>query len=354
MNLDDLKQTLTTMADDVQVQDPVARIAGVDDKLRAARRRKAAAAGVGAAAAAAVLAVGVPSVFSAAPDQGTGPAERGERVNSEEPTKRDRGGIIATSLPTVEDNGAVFYSEPGGDTLIGSAAGEPGQTSVTLTVTPETQDLSYVQFCWQPGVEISDPVDYSSFLNGRPNTGSGCDARYGPLQPEIQFSDDPEVNSLGWQHMGVTPGEPMTFRIAVPPSQRQVARDVGVQLGFALYANTGPRIDDNGVTIPTEAVFAGHSYTLVDREFTSFADHRGRIDLRLPSSVSPLYVVFGVRGVSSRYVMAGPDGAVGNMGGGASEASSPLRMGQQVATVTVRSPEDPEGRLYLLIYERTD
>ncbi|MBA2716109.1 MAG: hypothetical protein H0U51_03495, partial [Propionibacteriales bacterium] len=217
MNLDDLKQTLTTMADDVQVQDPVARIAGVDDKLRAARRRKAAAAGVGAAAAAAVLAVGVPSVFSAAPDQGTGPAERGERVNSEEPTKRDRGGIIATSLPTVEDNGAVFYSEPGGDTLIGSAVGEPGQTSVTLTVTPETQALSYVQFCWQPGVEISDPVDYSSFLNGRPNTGSGCDARYGPLQPEIQFSDDPEVNSLGWQHMGVTPGEPMTFRIAVPP-----------------------------------------------------------------------------------------------------------------------------------------
>ncbi len=358
MKLDDLKQTLTTMANDVQVQDPAARIAGVDDKLRAARRRKAVGAGVGVAAAATVLAVAVPSVFSSAPDQGPGPAGRGEQVNTQEPTTRERDGIIATSLPTVEDNGTVFYSEPGGDTLIGEAVGEPGQTSVTLTVTPETQDLAHVQFCWQPGVGdsgVSDAVDYNSFVNGRPNNGSECGARYGPLQPEIRFSDDPAVNSRGWQHQGVTPGEPMTFRIAVPPSQRRQAEAAGVQLGVALYANTGRRVEDYGTTIPTEAVFAGHSYTLVDRKFTSFVDHQGEIDVPLPASTSPLYVVSGVRGVSSRYVVTGPNNTLNkSMVGGASEFSSPVRRGQQVATVKVRSPEDAEGQLYLLIYERID
>ena len=355
MNLDDLKQTLTTMADDVQVQDPAARIAGVNDKLRGARRGKAVGAGVGVAAAATVLAVAVPSVFSRAPDQGSGPAERGEQVNTEESTTPERDGILATVLPTVEDHGAVFYSEPGGDTLIGEAVGEPGQTSVTLTVTPQTQDLAYVAFCWQSGVGSSDAVDFSSFVNGRPISGSECGARYGPLQPDVRLSPDPQANSRRWQHMGVTPSDPMTFKIAVPVSQRREAEEAGVQLGVGLYANTGPRIKDSGVTIPTEAVFAGHSYTLVDRKFTSFVDHQGEIDVPLPASTSPLYVVSGVRGVSSRYVVTGPNNTLNkSMVGGASEFSSPVRRGQQVATVKVRSPEDAEGQLYLLIYERID
>lgn len=354
MNLGDLKQTLTTMADDVQVQDPGARIAGVDDKLRGARRSKAVGAGVGVAAAATLLAVAVPNVFSTAPDQGSGPAERGEQANTEESTTPEQDEILATSLPTVEDNGAVFYSEPGGDTLIGEAVGEPGQTSVTLTVTPQTQDLAYVQFCWQPDGR-SAAFDFTSFVNGRPNTGSQCGARYGPFQPEVRFSPDPKVNSRRWQHLGVTPSDLMTIKIAVPVSQRREAEEAGVQLGVGLYANTGPRIEDSGVTIPTKAVFAGHSYKLVDRRFNSFVDHQGEIDVALPASTRPLYVVSGVRGVSGRFVVAGPNNTLDKSTvGGASEFSGPVRQGQQAANVKVRSPEDPEGQLYLLVYERTD
>lgn len=354
MNLEDLKQTLATMAADVKMQDPVTRLAGVDSKVSTVRRRQAAGAGFGVAAVAAVLALLVPDVLSARPGGVADPAGNGNQTS-----QRPLGGLdrtYAPTLPTVTDKGAVFYSAPAGDTLIGEAVGSPGQTSVTLTVTPNTRDLSYVEFCWQRRPRSTSAEFFDATVNGKPYVSSACGSdRHGPFAPEFRFSRDPEVNASRWQRMGVTPGAAMTVRLDVLPRQRQLARTERVQLGLAVYANTGPTVEDHGLTIPTQAVVAGHSYELIDRAFRRFGGSRGVIDLPLPSTDSPLFTVTGVRGLSGPYVVNGSDGTLDKSAtGGASQVSGPVRRGQQVARASVHSRQDPSGLLYVLIYRQAD
>jgi hypothetical protein len=356
MNLDDLKQTLTSMADDVRAQDPATRLAGVDEKLEAAHRRRATGAGVGVAAVAAVLALVMPNMFSAAPDRTPSPTGHTGSPTSKHQQTKAPGAIDRTSLPTVVDNGVVFYRSPAGDPLIGEAVGSPGQTVVTLTVTPRTRNLSFVQFCWQRRGGSARALNVDATFNGERAFGSSCGSdRYGPLKPEISYGSDPTVNARGWRHLGVNPGEPTTIRLTVPPRFRQVAHAERVRLGLAMYANTGPTVVDHGITIPTRAVFDGRSYELVDRAVKRFTGFRGRIELPLSPSQRRGFAEAGVRGVHGPYVEVGPDGIRGGSSrrGGASEVGSPLRPGQRVARAAVHSRMDASGLLYLLIYRQT-
>lgn len=107
-----------------------------------------------------------------------------------------------------------------------------------------------------------------------------------------------------------------------------------MQLRFALYANTGSTVEDHGLTTPTKAVVAGHSYTLVDRKFSPFERSPAHLSVQLPSSPKPLYAVSGVRGIKSRYVLTEPSGTLSK-------------------SVGVRSPEDAAGLLHLMMYEQT-
>jgi hypothetical protein len=357
MNLDDLKHTLTEMAEDVRGHEPAVRLTGVNDKLNAARRRRATGAGIGVAAVVAVLSLVLPDVFSESPNRSPSPAGR---TTTSAPTPNHQrthtsGGIVDTLLPTVVDKGVVFYRSPAGDALIGEAVGTPGQTSLALTVTPTTRDLAFVEFCWRRP-QGGAAVNINATFNAKQAFGSSCDSdRRGPLGPEITFGSDPRVNARGWGNLGVDPGEAMTVRLAVPPRSRQLARTDQVQLGLAVYANTGPTVVDHGMTIPTQAVFDGHSYELVDRAVKNFNGFHGRIDLRLPPAGSRRFAEAGVRSVHGPYVEVGPGGIRGgsSRGGGASEVGSPLGPGQRVARAAVHSRKDPSGQLYLLIYQQT-
>lgn len=155
----------------------------------------------------------------------------------------------------------------------------------------------------------------------------------------------------GWPDRGPTPaGRGTSASTGQPPTH--TSPDI-VETTLPTVSDKGAMLY-HGVTIARETVVAGHSYRLVARKFNTFTHSPARLSLELPAS-APLFVVSGVRGISSRYVVIEPDGTLDkSMVGGASEAGSLLGDGQQVATMKVRSPHDTQGLIYLLIYEQVD
>jgi hypothetical protein len=136
MNIDELRQTLTTMAEEVASLDAPTRLRAIDAKVVRVRRQRIGA-GVAGAAVAAVVALVVPGLVNAG---GDGPKPANTPTTS---TSR-------TTLPTVEDKGTRFYTSPAGDTLLGEAMGRTGARVVTLRVVTTTTDLSYRSVCLRP------------------------------------------------------------------------------------------------------------------------------------------------------------------------------------------------------------
>ena len=187
MNIDDLKQSLVRMADEVDPLDEKSRLRAVDAKVSAARQRRVGA-GVGVVTAGAAMAL-VISVVVDGTTEATDPADT-------TPTTSSTGSV----LPVVEDKGVRFYTAPAGDTLVGESVGRPGQRSVTLRVVAPSTDLTYQSDCRRPGVAVPEQTMYSVTINGHPIVSSTCgEESGGPLGPGGRFGSSPRANRTFWR-----------------------------------------------------------------------------------------------------------------------------------------------------------
>ncbi|MDX6366630.1 MAG: hypothetical protein QOK30_1706 [Nocardioidaceae bacterium] len=339
MNIDELRQTLSTMAEEVDSVDAPARLRAVDAKVVRGRRQRIGA-GVACAAVAAVVGLVVPGLVDAGGD-GPRPANNPTTSTSE------------TTLPTVEDKGTRFYTSPAGDTLLGEAMGRTGSRSVTLRVVPATSDLSYRSVCWQPDPSRTGRLVYDVSVNGKPVTSTSCDRRpFGPLGPDSSFgSGSPRANISSWRDLGVVPGKAMTVRLSVRPDISARTAD-STQLGVAVYANTGARDQTFGVWTPKETVTGGHTYKRVNRVFRVVLGRRGHLRLHLNDVGQPLYVVYGVGRAHSAYDLRGDTSGGYSASAGPSSYGELSTPGQRAAHASVRLHGEPGAVLYILVYRQ--
>jgi hypothetical protein len=342
MNTDDLRQTLATMAREVESTDETSRrLQAVDARVSRARRQRIGAA-TGCAAAAAVVGLVLPSLVST----GDGPGPAGPSTATQTPA----------GLATVEDRGTRFYVSPAGDTLLGEKMGRPGTRAVTLRVVPTTTDLAYRSVCWRAGSQ-SSRLMYDVTINGKPIKSASCNGeRYGPLLADSTFGGgSPTVNAAGWRdYVGVVPGKPMTLRVSVAPGVQSHAGGSPIQLGIALYADTGAMLHDHGVWFAREVVSDGHTYTLVRRGFHHSDGVRGHMSVDLPSTPEPLYLVHGVADAGSGYDFVGDSsGAHSDTRSGSSEGGL-ARAGQEASRMSVTMHGKPGALMYILAYRQVD
>jgi hypothetical protein len=337
MNIDDLRQTLSTMADEADSVDETSRLRAVDAKVMRVRRQRIGS-GVACAAVAAVVALVVPGVVNAG-DDGPKPADN--------PTTNTTG----TKLPTVEDKGARFYTSPAGDTLLGEAMGRAGARVVTLHVVPTTTDLSYRSVCWRlVDYDRDGRLAYDVTANGHPLVSASCDTPdHGALAPDSRFGNGPSSNSHAWTDVGVVPGKPMTLRISL---RQGVAKPT--QLGIALYADTGPKVRDHGVWLDQQVVVDGHTYQLVRRTFGQVRGFDGHLTLDLPRESAPLYRVYGVGHARGGYRITGDGSGASVDQGGPSYQGELARPGQQVSRMSIHLRHKPGALIYILAYRQVD
>jgi hypothetical protein len=342
MNIDDLRQTLTTMADEVHSLDETSRLRAVDAKVARVRRQRIGA-GVACAAAATVVGLVVPGLVN--------PGGGGPKPANHPTTHSPR-----TSLPTIEDKGARFYTSPAGDTLLGEAMGRAGAHVVTLHVVPTTTDLSYRSVCWRLVDRDRDGrLAYDVTVNGHPLVSASCDTPdHGALAPDSRFGNSPSSNSNAWTNAGVVPGKPMTLRISLRPGVAGQSAAKPTQLGIALYADTGSMVRDHGVWLDRQEVVDGHTYQLVRQAFSRVRGLVGHLSLDLPRESAPLYLVYGVGHARGGYQTAG-DGSGSRVDqGGASTEGQLSRPGQQVSRLSIHLLHTPGSLIYILAYRQVD
>jgi hypothetical protein len=332
MNVDDLRQTLATMASEVDPSSDANRLQAVDAKVASARRRRVGA-GVAVVAVAAVAGLLLPNLVGG---------------SDKAPT------ATHSQLPTVEDNGVSFYTSPAGDTLLGEKMGQPGDRSVTLRVTTTTTALAYQSVCVQSGPPSGDPV-YSVMINGESIADRSCDGTTGPVKPTGTFGLTPSANSHYWAHtLRVVPGQPMTLRAFVTPGT-DVRESPPMQLGISLYAKTGPMVQEHGIWLAQQAVSDGHAYKLATTAFKQVNGRTGRQHLDLRSLSKPLYLVYGVASVHQHYRLDADGSGLSSQGGGSAltQVSTP---GQKTAHVSIRirGDKEPGALIYIAAYQQVE
>jgi hypothetical protein len=339
MTIDELRQTLSTMAEEVDSVDAATRLRAIDAKVVRARRQRIGA-GVACAAVAAVVALVVPGLVNAGSD--------GPRPANSPMTSTSR-----TALPTVEDKGIRFYTSPAGDTLLGEAMGGTGARVVRLRVVPTTTDLSYRSVCSQPHPAPKGELVYDVTINGRPVKGASCDGPIqGPLGPDTSYGSSPRVNRDAWRtDVGVVPGKPITLRVSLKPFV-STSRAATTQLGIALYADTGPMVRDHGVWLDQETVVDGRTYELVRRAFSRVRGRHGHLRLQLPKASAPLYLEYGVGRARGDYRFYGDGSGAFVDHGGPSMQGQPARSGQQMSRMRIHLHSRPGALIYILVYRR--
>ena len=332
MKLADLKDTLTSIADEAPVGDAPGRLAGVETKVAGARRSRLVAASVAATVivtAGAVVTQQAITRNSSSPD----PVEHPDKT---------------TGLPVVEDNGVSFYRSPAGNTLVGSAVGEPGEAQIDTTATPQSANLAVAVYC--TGAEGMADIE----VNGHPLYGSSCSDRPGDVAQAQGMSGDGSAssNAASWtRYFDVVAGRPVELTVRFRPEDKDAAGTP--QLGVALYEMTGKMIEDHGQWISTEVVNDGRTFRLVDSAFARFEDGSEAVALPRPGGEGDVWAVTGVAGVSSGYRTRGPSPDEGtlNKTRGLSQSGSILDAAVQVARARVKTHGDPTGLIYLLLYE---
>ncbi len=335
MNIDELKQSLATIADETQDLGAGQRLDGVDHKAVTNRRTTVLA--TCAAAAVAVAAVTVaPWVLG--------------RSDETQPTER------TDSLRTVSDNGVTFYSEPGGAKLIGRAVASPGQDSVTVTFTPSTGNLMWTDFCYDAGVNgIDKGAEFALALNGHRLSFSTCSGKpEGTLGAEASFADSPDKNARAWERYDVVPGKPSTFTVRVI---KHADRAVAPQPGIAVYER-GPRQVKDGVWFDREVVYKGHTYRMLSSDVASLAGRQvvhAQIDL--PVTENRLYVVKGASQVRHGLDLFPDSVGLGSMSRGVSGTASGDLVPLNRRTAMVRAHpknSDVTGHIFVAVYEQID
>lgn len=360
MNIAELKQTLTNIASEAEDTDARARLDGIASRAASRKRNKLVAAAAGSVAAVVTFTTIGPQLLDNADEPPTGPAasKTGNLTDRRDDGNRDPADdIVETDLPTVTDNGIIFYTEPAGDTLLGEAVGRPGQRVVSFTATPTTSDLSWIEVCSARVPERNPGLWTNIFVNGNPLGSSGCQDVTGPLQADARFGSSPTANWQTWEEeLGVQVGEPSTFEIRLRPGAEKIEALRDAQIGLAVFENTGPRFEDYGVWFESERVVDGHTYRLEGKSFSEFSGGRGEMRVPLPPAEHPLFLAFGVARV------AGPYRVIGNAGssslsseGGPSESGTFAEPNQETASMRIRTTgDDGSGLIYILAYKRVD
>ena len=336
MNIDELKQTLSQVADEVDDRGGHDRLAGVDHKV-ATRRRSIT---VGTAVAAVITIAAVAIAPSLVGGSGTPPAD----------SNRTR----TSSLPTITDRGTAFYTSPGGAALLGHVVARPGQREVSFTFTPKTLNLTWEQFCWDPDRSRGGHgADYSTFVNGHPLGGSTCAGRPdGPIAGTSSFGGgSPHSNAAGWARLGVRVGKPSTFTVRIT---EHADRSVAPQLGGAVYAHA-PQEHSAGVWYDRQIVYLGHTYDAAVMKSATVSGRLTRVSVDLPPSDTKLYVFQGVTNLNGQLKLVAGGGSGmglprGSLGGGNGALVDP---DQRSVTVSGSSKDGKStGTIYVVVYQR--
>lgn len=258
MRLDQLKDSLADLAEEVPTDESYARLSGVNDKIARARRQRQW--GTAAVVVAAVLAViAIPSVVI-----------RGDKADRPTPpTATDEG------LSTIEEKGIAFYTDAAGSKLIGHIVTDEGASTGQITVVPETLDLAWSADCYldmpERQVDQKRLVWLDLRVNGRDLGSQSCGGRpadSAPLEAGSYFgaNSSPAANERGWADLGTGVGESMTFELEIRGARDLVAE---AQVAAGLYER-GSYSQHSGVWLADRETWSGADYEFVGLRIADF------------------------------------------------------------------------------------
>jgi hypothetical protein len=347
MKIDELKHTLSELADDGTIDplDHPSRLGGVESKVVESRRRRIAVAGGGVVAAIAVAALAAPALV---PD-----ADRGAPTpptTSNHDGTPDEGDLDDTDLATVTDDGVVFYADAGGSSLIDEAVSQPGDSSLSMTVTPETTDLSFVVECWRVTTPTAKPPHFVASVNGHFMASGECDRDpYGPLTGDLSNGNNPADNQSGWEALGVTAGASSDISVRLVGPGVTDRGDVRLVVGL-FTAPDKEQVD--GIWYSTQVVHQGIEYQSIAANSGHFTNQRHyEVSAELAPSDQPYYVLGGSGHVSGRGVVRVADSAFLAADEGGISAGNVFSSEDSPVIVRFHSAKAASGRLYLVIYE---
>lgn len=299
MNLTDLRDELTTHADDLGPATDLRP--GVASRVRRTRRRRAAATGTAATLAVAALAVGV--LTSVGRPSQTTPATTPSGTSTTAPM------IGADGMPfrTVPDapgdivkDGLRYRARVADDTLAVGAIGDRGQGQFTLRWTPTTTHVSVGAECYLPGLTQAEAAAYmvTVTLQGTPGYfGSSCSAGRPTTRDLPAGGSVPGDPGRGWS--GLVVGRDAAVRIRIVDAKTNAPASVdGAQLTGAVY-ELGPEQaikDDAGRTVaalPETIEHQGYRYRITSSTTVPLTAWQ---DLTQGAPASPAMVTWGSAG----------------------------------------------------------
>ncbi|WP_256793104.1 hypothetical protein [Terrabacter sp. Ter38] len=339
MNLTDLRDELTTHADDLgSARDFTA---GVADRVRHTKRRRAVAAGSVATLAVAALAVGVVSSLGRpAPTMPAGsPSSAAPMLGAD--------GMPLRSVPDapgdVVKDGLRYRAQVADDTLVAGFIGDRGQGQFTLMWTPTTTHASVGAECFLPGLTQTEAATYMVTVSLRGTTGffgsscSGGRPQQRDLPPGGTVPGEP---GQGWTDLTV--GRAASVRIQLVDAKTSKPASVdGAQLTGAVYEQGAQTLirDLSGkpvTVLPDVIEREGYRYRLDGR--VSVADATTRDELVVPTPGGrPFLVTYGYAGTGGPSVgaehLTGLVDESTAISGGLTTAAQPAR---PEGTVTLR------------------
>ncbi|WP_374971103.1 hypothetical protein [Terrabacter sp. BE26] len=265
MNLTDLRNELTTHADDVGAAPDFRH--EVATRVRRAKRRRAAAAGAATLAVAAVAAGVVAGIGRPSP---AGPAGSATASASAAPMGSDGMPfrIVPDTPGDVVKKGLRYRSQVAGDTLAVGFIGDPGQGQFTLSWQPSTTHVSLSAECYLPGLTQDEAAAYlvTVGLDGSPGFfGSSCSGG-GPTQRDLPAGGSvPGEPGRGWTELTVGKAASVRVRLVDAKTRKPAAVD-GAQLAGAVYEQglQHPVLDESGKTVamlPDMIEHQGYTYS---------------------------------------------------------------------------------------------
>ncbi|HSU74474.1 MAG TPA: hypothetical protein VLI66_06005 [Terrabacter sp.] len=268
MNVTDLRDELTTHADDLGAA-PDLR-AGVATRVRRTRRRRATAAG---AATLAVAALAVGLVGSTGRQAPAVPAGRASVTATSTAPMIGSDGMPYRTVPDapgdVVKDGLRYRAKVADDTLAAGFVGDRGQGQFSLVWTPTTTHVSFSAECYLPGLTHDQAGAYLVSVSLEGATGffaSSCTGGEPPAHDLPAGGGVPGEPGQGWKELTVGKTARVRVQLVDARTNRPAAVD-GVQLAGAVYEQGAqwPVKDASGKTVASLPVVVeqqGYRYEL--------------------------------------------------------------------------------------------
>lgn len=294
MNLTDLREELSTHADDLGPS-PDLR-AGVAARVGRTKRRRATAAGAGAALAVAALALGVmTSVGRPAPSVPAGtPSSAAPLLGADGMPFR----TVPDAPGDVVKAGLRFREQVADDHLVAGVIGDLGENSLDLSWTPTTTHVSYAAECYLPGAT----PDLVKSLRVRVDFGAAGFVATGCSPQADETGDLPAGGATpgepGKGDPNLTVGKPASVRVElVDGSGRLVTRSDARIVGAVYELGLETPIQDASgkvvAVVPDAIEHQGYIYSQVRM---SAAPLRGWQDITVGVDPGPAMVAWGSAG----------------------------------------------------------